>query len=66
MQIGLQVLLKDGQVFNCHKDIADAVYNAELAASLAVFRAGYTIDSLMLRYQGIDWTQSENWECNGR
>lgn len=65
-QMGLQILLKDGRVFGCHRDIADAVYHAELGASLAIFRAGYTIDSLMLRYQGIDWTKSENWDCNAK
>jgi len=65
-QVGLELLLRDGRVFECHKSISDAVYNAELGASLAIFRAGYTIDSLMLRYQGIDWTDTRNWECNAR
>ena len=66
MQVGLQVLLEDAHVFECHKDISDAVYNAELGSSAAIFRAGYTIDSLMLRYQGVDWTDPKNWQCNAK
>ena len=66
VQVGLQVLIQDGHVFECHKDIADAVFNAELGSSLAILRAGYTIDSLMLRYQGVDWTDPENWQCNNK
>ena len=65
-QVGLQVLLSDPHIFECHKSIADAVYNAEVGASLAMFKAGFTIDSFMLRYQGVDWTDRRNWDCNGR
>ena len=66
MQAGLQVLLDDGQVFQCHKHVSDAIYKAELGSSLAILQAGYTIDSLMLRYQGVDWTNSDNWQCNDK
>lgn len=60
------MLLRDKRVFSCHKDIADAVYHAEVGSSIAMFQAGYTIDSLMLRYKGIDWTDRSNWDCNAR
>lgn len=52
------------KVFRCHDNIADAVYHAELGSSLAVLNAGYTIDSLMLRYRDVDWSNPRNWECN--
>ena len=65
-QVGLQVLLQDRHVFECHKDISDAVFYAEIGSSLAVFRAGYTIDSLMLRYRDVDWTNPSNWQCNNK
>ncbi|CAL5224080.1 g6706 [Coccomyxa viridis] len=29
-------------------------------------QAGYTIDCLMLRYQGIDWRNPINWSCNNK
>ena len=66
MQVGLQLLLEDRHVFECHKDISDAVFYAEIGSSLTIFRAGFTIDSLMLRYQGVDWTNPENWQCNDK
>lgn len=28
--------------------------------------AGYTLDSLMLRYQGVDWRDRANWACNAK
>jgi hypothetical protein len=41
-------------------------YEVELAASVAVLRAGLDIDCLMLRYQGVDWQDVGNWGCNAR
>lgn len=37
---------------------------AEMGSSASILRAGYNIDSLMARYQGVDWRQTENWGCN--
>ena len=51
-------------MFRCHENIADAVYHAELGSSAAILDAGYTIDSLMLRYRGVDWSDARNWGCN--
>lgn len=28
--------------------------------------AGYNLDSLMLRYQGVDWRDRANWACNAK
>ncbi|DBB06321.1 TPA: hypothetical protein ACH3X1_011892 [Trebouxia sp. C0004] len=63
-QIGLQVLQQDGQVFACFDNLHDTIYFAELGSSLAVLKAGYNIDSLMMRYQGVDWRDKANWKCN--
>jgi hypothetical protein len=29
-------------------------------------QAGYNLDSLMVRYQGIDWRDPAYWSCNAR
>ncbi|KAL3154058.1 hypothetical protein ABBQ32_013603 [Trebouxia sp. C0010 RCD-2024] len=63
-QVGLQILQSDGNVFACFEDLHDTIYHAELGSSLAVLKAGYNIDSLMLRYQGVDWRDRSNWKCN--
>lgn len=39
---------------------------AEFGASGTILTAKYNLDSLMLRYQGLDWRDEENWDCNAR
>lgn len=29
-----------------------------------MLNAGFSLDSLMLRYQGLDWREKGNWKCN--
>ena len=64
LQEGLNILQEDSLVFECYESLHDTVWNSELGSSVAIFKAGYTIDSLMLKYQGADWTNSDNWNCN--
>ena len=35
-----------------------------MGSSAAILNAGYNIDSLMLRYQGVDWRDKSHWGCN--
>ncbi len=44
----------------------DVIYYSELGSSWAVLAAGYTIDCLMIRYQNVDWTDLDSWDCNSR
>ena len=64
LQEGLRVLKENGLVFKCYERLYDTVWNSELGSSAAIFNAGYTIDSLMLKYQGADWLNRANWKCN--
>lgn len=66
LQVGLDLLIADRQVFACHKDRWDTIYYSELGSSKAILDAGYNIDSLMLRYQGIDWRDPSHWDCNAK
>lgn len=43
----------------------DVIYYGELGSSLELLEAGYSIDCLMTRYQGVDWSDKNNWGCNG-
>jgi len=56
--------MEDKLVFKCYESLHDTIWNSELGASGAMFNAGYGIDSLMLKYQGIDWLDRDNWNCN--
>ncbi|GAB4817919.1 hypothetical protein N2152v2_004965 [Parachlorella kessleri] len=63
-QTALKLVQKDPTVLRCYSRYHDAVWYGEMGSSAAVLRAGYNIDALMLRYQGVDWRQTKNWGCN--
>ncbi|KAK9861622.1 hypothetical protein WJX84_010796 [Apatococcus fuscideae] len=65
-QVGLKLLMNDEGVFACHQDISNTIKYSEIGASSVIMNAGYSIDSLMRRYQGIDWRDEANWNCNAR
>jgi hypothetical protein len=44
----------------------NTIYYSELGSATAILRAGYNIDCLMAKYQGVDWRDRSNWECNLR
>ena len=57
---------QDGHIFTCYSNMWDTIFYSELGSSLAVLKGGYNLDSFMVRYQGVDWTDQASWECNGR
>lgn len=65
VQVGLKILQDNEKVFACYESMWDTIYHSEVGASKAVLDAGFTLDSLMLRYKGVDWRNQSNWGCNG-
>ncbi|KAL4452719.1 hypothetical protein ABPG75_008381 [Micractinium tetrahymenae] len=63
---GWQLLSKNEEVFTCHSSPWDARYYADSGASLALLSAGYNIDTLLSKYQGVDWWNQRTWDCNAR
>jgi hypothetical protein len=63
---GLQVMHNEGSVFKCYSTPTEVGYHSIMGASAAVLAAGYTLDSLMMRYQRVDWRDQDNWGCNAR
>ncbi len=53
-------------MFTCYSNMWDTIFFSELGSSLAILKGGYNLDSFMVRYQGVDWTDQASWECNGR
>ena len=43
-----------------------ALYPADSGAALALLQAGFNIDSLLSKYQGLDWWNQRTWDCNAR
>ncbi len=52
--------MEDGLVFKCYESLYDTVSHSELGASAAILKAGYSIDSLMLKYKGVNWLDPNN------
>lgn len=63
---GWGLLAAEHGVFRCHSSPWDTRYYSDAGASLAVLRSGGTIDCLLARYQGVDWTSPSSWQCNQR
>lgn len=63
---GWEVLRKDPDVFKCHASPWDSRYFSDSGASLALLHAGLNLDTLLTRYQGIDWADKKSWRCNER
>ena len=38
---------------------------AQPAECGTLLQAGYNLDCLMLRYQGVDWQDHSKWRCGG-
>ncbi|GAB4815440.1 hypothetical protein N2152v2_002486 [Parachlorella kessleri] len=62
--VGLAVIRADPRALGCYDSKWRTILWGELGISDAILRAGYGLDSLMLRYQGVDWRRPENWGCN--
>lgn len=66
LQAGWELLAKDGSVFKCYSNPWDARYYSDSGASLLVLKAGHNLDTLLVRYQGVDWWSQKSWNCNER
>lgn len=62
-QVGMKILIDDGNVFGCYTDFTETMYYSEVGLSAVIMKAGYNVDSFMLRYQGVDWRDESNWNC---
>lgn len=63
---GFARLMARQGVFRCHKTKWDTKYYSDAGAALTMFQAGWSIDTLMSRYQGVDWRVPATWQCNQR
>jgi len=66
LQVGLAIWNRTGDVLKCHGNMLDTIWHSELGASAAILDAGYNLDCLMVKYQGVDWRHASFHQCNGR
>lgn len=53
--IGLNLLRRNTTVLACYDTMQDVVFYGERGITETILNAGFGIDSLMARYQGMDW-----------
>jgi len=63
-KIGLEALVSQKTVFQNHPDKYSAIVNGEYGMSTCILNKGYSIDCMLSKYQGIDWTDSSNYKSN--
>ena len=61
---GLKMVLAVKTVFFQHNGKVAAIINGEYGLTAAILKAGYTIDSLQLAYENVDWRDESKWSCN--
>jgi hypothetical protein len=61
---GLDLLLKEGTVFACHENMGETIYRGEIGASRIILKSGFGIDSLMKKYENMDFRLEKNKNCN--
>jgi len=59
----LDFLLKNNTVFTCHGSMVGTISKAEIGASQMLLDSGYGIDSLMRKYQGMDFRYNRSTNC---
>ena len=62
--VGLALLKKQKTIFCIHPTKFSAIINGEYGLSRCIIKNGYTIDCMLKRYQGIDWTSPDNHNMN--
>lgn len=66
--IGLTILLKpdgvESSIFRCHKVQIHASFDGEVPSSTRILEAGYMIDSLLTKYQTLNFNEQHNRLCN--
>jgi len=63
-RVAIEKFLEVGTVFINHQLKSDAIINGEYGVSMVVRKEGWLMDTLLSSYQGIDWTDKQNWDCN--
>jgi len=61
---GLKMLFEEKTIFQIHESKISAIIHGEYGLSNCIFKHGYSIDCMISKYQGIDWSDRKNWNMN--
>ena len=60
----LQIVRQQGTSFQQHPTKVSAILSGEYNMTTVLLRHGVNIDCLLKSYQGMDWRNESNWNCN--
>lgn len=61
-KVGLKVLQR-AKCFDCYSTWHEAKMKGEVAASSAMLKASYNLDSFLPPYQNVNWQDKRSWPC---
>ena len=53
-------------IFQCHHAAWEDEYWSVMQASHVMVNSSHNLAAFMARYQGVDWRNTKNWDCNSR
>jgi hypothetical protein len=63
-KIGLDAMIAEKTIFCNHPTKFSVIVNGEYGMSNCMFKNGYSVDCMISKYQGIDWSDSKNYKMN--
>ena len=66
LQEGFQLMQQQRSIFQCHHAAWEDEYWSVMQASLVMVNSSHNLAAFMARYQGVDWRNTKNWDCNSR
>lgn len=61
---GLEIIMDKKTVFKIHENKYSAIVDGEYGLSNCILNSGYSIDCMISKYRGIDWSDRSNWNMN--
>jgi hypothetical protein len=63
-KIGLDAMVAQKTIFCDHPTKYSVIVNGEYGMSNCIFKNGYSVDCMISKYQGVDWTDVSNYNMN--
>ena len=63
-RVGMELIDREKTIFKIHETFWSDIVYGEYGLSNCILRNGYSIDCMIKKYQGIDWTDKKNWNLN--
>lgn len=65
-QEGFRLMQQQRTIFECRHAAWEDEYWSVMQASHVMVNSSHNLAAFMARYQGVDWRNTKNWDCNSR